>query len=323
MPLLTVSSIRKQLNASFALQDISLEQEAGKNIAVTGETGSGKSTLLRIIAGLVQPDSGQVLFDGIKVKGPDEQLVPGHPSIAYLSQDHELRNNYRMEELLEYANKLPGQKALSLYKLCRIDHLLQRKNDQLSGGEKQRIALARLLVGSPRLLLLDEPYSNLDIIHKNILKSVIADLGNHLGITCMLTSHDPTDTLSWAEEILVMRNGRVVQRGSPTTIYRQPNDEYTAALFGSYTLVDHETSAALGWGENKGKKLLLRPEAFELNRKGEGIHGVVKSVMFSGGHYEAAIALDGLLIRIRTADQNLWKGEPVHIRLCDASRWWI
>ena len=117
-----------------------------------------------------------------------------------------------MEELLEYANKLPATEAASLYKLCRIDHLLKRKNDQLSGGEKQRIALARLLVGSPKLLLLDEPFSNLDLIHKNILKSVIEDIGERMKLTCMLTSHDPMDTLSWADEIIVRKDGQIIQQ---------------------------------------------------------------------------------------------------------------
>jgi ABC-type sugar transport system ATPase subunit len=212
MQFLQVSSIRKQLSPSFTLGSIQFSQPQGKKISITGETGSGKSSLLRIIAGLLQPDAGNVFFEGSRVPGPDEKLLPGHPDIAYLSQDHELRNNYRMGELLEYANKIPADQALALYRLCRIDHLLQRKNDQLSGGEKQRVALARLLVGSPKLLLLDEPFSNLDLIHKNILKGVIGDIAERLQITCMLTSHDPTDTLSWADEILVMRHGNWCNR---------------------------------------------------------------------------------------------------------------
>lgn len=119
MHLLSVSSLYKQ-QGSFALKDISFQQLPFQKIAIAGETGSGKSTLLKIIAGLVQPDGGQVLFEGKRVTGPLEQLVPGHPGIAYLSQHYELRNNYRMEELLEYANKLPEEKAQALYRLIKM-----------------------------------------------------------------------------------------------------------------------------------------------------------------------------------------------------------
>src|SRR6202012_4844162 len=111
------------------------------------------------------------------------------------------------EEILSYSNDLSGEAAAGLYALGRIDHLLGRRTDQLSGGERQRIALTRLLVKPPRLLLLDESFSNLDPLHKRILKNVITDISERLGITCILVSHDPRDLLSWAEEILVLREG--------------------------------------------------------------------------------------------------------------------
>src|SRR5690349_14976068 len=179
----------------------------GRKLVVAGETGSGKTTLLKTIAGLAQADKGKVLFEGQRVLGPAEKLIPGHGGIAYLSQEFELPQHLRIEQVLEYANELPEAEAIALFRVCRIDHLMKRKTHQLSGGERQRIALAKLLIGAPRLLLLDEPFSNLDIIHKELLKSVIRDIGQKLGITCMLVSHDPMDTLSWAEEILVIKDG--------------------------------------------------------------------------------------------------------------------
>src|ERR1700722_3033857 len=205
-----------------ALRGISFSQQRGQKLAVAGATGSGKSTLLKMIAGLVQPDEGVILFDGLRVSGPAETLVPGHPDIAYLSQDFELRNNYRVDEVLSYANELTEEEAGLLYAICRIDHLLRRRTDQLSGGERQRIALARLLVRPPKLLLLDEPYSNLDRVHKEILRSVIGDIADSMGISCILVSHDPQDILSWADEILVLNGGRLIQKASPERVYRQP-----------------------------------------------------------------------------------------------------
>jgi ABC-type sulfate/molybdate transport systems ATPase subunit len=152
--------------------------------------------------------------------------------IAYLSQQFELRNNYRVEEILEMANKIPLEEAEVIYQICRINHLLKRRTDQLSGGEKQRIALAQLLISSPRLLILDEPYSNLDLIHKSILKYVVDDIADKLKTTVVLISHDPADTLSWADEIFVMKGGQIIQKGTPQNVYFKPLEEYTAALSG-------------------------------------------------------------------------------------------
>lgn len=128
------------------LQNVGFRQRRFEKLAVAGETGSGKSTLLKIVAGLTQPGEGEVLFEGQKVRGPEEKLLPGHPGIAYLSQHFELRNSYRVEEELEYASKMPAEQSRHVYEVCRVAHLLKRWTNQLSGGERQRIALARLLV---------------------------------------------------------------------------------------------------------------------------------------------------------------------------------
>nr|WP_223284455.1 ATP-binding cassette domain-containing protein [Hymenobacter qilianensis] len=223
MSLLTVSGITLREKEKYILNDVSFSQQKQQKIALAGETGAGKSTLLQTIAGLVQPDAGEVWFDGRKAKGPAEQLMPGNPGISYLSQQFELPKFLRVEQVLKYANKLSAEEAHTLFEVCRIDHLGGRRTDQLSGGERQRIALAKLLLSSPQLLLLDEPFSNLDMVHKNILKSVIQDIGEKLQITCILISHDPLDTLSWADEIVVMHGGQIVQKGPQTTFTTSPS----------------------------------------------------------------------------------------------------
>lgn len=304
MHLLSVSSLYKQ-QGSFALKDISFQQLPFQKIAIAGETGSGKSTLLKIIAGLVQPDAGQVLFEGKRVTGPLEQLVPGHPDIAYLSQHYELRNNYRMEELLEYANKLPEEKAQALYRLCRIDHLLKRKNDQLSGGEKQRIALAKLLTQTPRLLLLDEPFSNLDPIHKNILKRVLEDIGKEWQTTSLLTSHDPLDTLSWADEIIAMKDGQIIQQAPAQEIYRNPVNDYVAGLFGSYNRFDKTDVVlfpSLSALPMNGKPLYLRPEQFRVVTAADAnaVKGAIQQISFWGSYYEIQLLIGHKQVVVKT-----------------------
>lgn len=309
MSLLQVSGIRKEQGGQIILKETDFTQEKNGKIALVGESGSGKSTLLKIIAGLTQPDGGEVLFEGQRVKGPYERLIPGHPGIAYLSQHFELRNSYRVEEVLGYANTLPDSDAEILYEVCRIHHLLKRKTDQLSGGERQRIAMARLLITSPRLLLLDEPFSNLDLIHKSILKSVVDDIGERLGIACMLVSHDPLDTLSWADEIFVMKEGLMFQRGTPEQIYRQPVNEYVAGLFGRYNLLNAD-----------GKQLFFRPEDVALGSEAAApLRGTVDKIAFLGSYYELEVLLPGNKpgnkMIVRTAHHHFVKGDAVTISL--------
>jgi ABC-type sugar transport system ATPase subunit len=321
MNLLNVLGVSKREEKNWVLKEISFSQQKFRKIAVAGESGSGKTTLLKIIGGLIQPDMGQVLFEEERVKGPFERLIPGQPGIAYLSQHFELRNSYRVEEILEYANLLSSADAEAIYKVCRIDHLLKRKTDQLSGGEKQRIALARLLITSPRLLLMDEPFSNLDLIHKGILKSVISDIGEKLQITCLLVSHDPLDTLSWADEIFVMKAGQIIQKGEPAQVYREPVNEYAAGLFGNYNLIGAELAKVFPGTSGmlvNGKKLFIRPEDVEIwaaERAGTLPKGTVSKVNFLGSGYELEVSLAGNSISVRTGDRNIKQGDTVIISL--------
>lgn len=296
MSFLTVTGIRTQVNGEWVLKGIDFVQEKHQQVAIVGASGSGKSTLLKIVAGLMQTEEGEVRFEDKRVKGPLERLLPGEPGIAYLSQHYELRLNYRVEEVLEYANKMTEEEADELYSICRISHLMKRRTDELSGGEKQRVAMARLLIGNPRLFLLDEPFSNLDYSHKQILKTVIREIGEKLDLTCLLVSHDPQDTLSWADEILVVKDGLIVQKGTPFEVYNHPVDEYTAGLFGPYNLVDPKVLEQTG-----DKRIFIRPENLQFGYK-SGIKGLVEEVNYMGNAYEIGVKVPGGSLLIRTAD---------------------
>ena len=287
MTLLEVKNITKQAGEKIIVSDISFQQEALQKIAITGESGAGKSTLLKIISGHVQTDSGVVMFNGERVIGPEEKLLEGHKDIAYLSQHYNLHNNYYVKDLIWFQIKVEEQEAKELFEICRIHHLLERRTDQLSGGEKQRIALCMLLVKHPKLLVLDEPFSNLDPIHKNTLKAVLEDITERLQITCLLTSHDPHDTLSWADEIIVMKEGKIIQQGKPETIYHQPVNEYVAGLFGKYNLLKPEQAALFGIEAN-GKDVMIRPEEFVINEN-DGVKGVIQKISFWGSFYEVEV----------------------------------
>jgi ABC-type sugar transport system ATPase subunit len=312
MSFLDVQAVSRK-EEEVVLDTISFTQNQLQNLGIAGATGSGKTSLLKIIAGLLQPESGAVLFEGEKIKGPAETLLPGHPKIAYLSQHFELRSHYRVEELLQMANRFSNEEAQKIYEVCRIDHLLKRWSHQLSGGEKQRIALAKVLVSSPKLLLLDEPYSNLDVIHKNILKKVIDDIDRQLKITCILVAHDPADLLSWAHEIIILKDGRILQRDNPEKIYRQPVNEYAAGLFGRYNSLSPELTKTFSTSK-KSVSEILRPENFKITPRDEGLKGNVVGVNFLGSRYELEVLVQGSVLTVYS-DRPFEPGEELYIAL--------
>ena len=325
--LLEVINIGKEYSNILKLTNINFNQKYLQKLAIVGASGSGKTTLLKIISGNLQPTNGKVLFAGERVIGPDEKLLPGHPKMGYLSQNYELLNNYKVEDLIWFDNTLTTEDATSLFEICQINHLLKRKTDQLSGGEKQRIALCKLLIKSPQLLLLDEPFSNLDLIHKNILKSVLENIASKLKITCILASHDPQDTLSWADEILVMQDGQIVQKGTPAQVYNQPISEYVAGLFGKYNLLNaQQVKQLLGSTMfiHKTQQLLIRPEQFFVSTLSSALFAArVVNISFWGSHYQIIIQVDDIYLTMHTLTKEVALGEIVSIAFDKENLWLI
>lgn len=322
--LLVVDQVFKKVSGDFSLRDISFAMKRLEKIAIAGETGAGKSSVLKLIAGLMQPDGGRLLFEGSHILGPDDHLVPGHPGIAYLSQHFELQKSLRVEQVLQYANELTSAEAHHLYRVCQIDHLLSRRTDQLSGGEKQRVAVCRLLTSSPRLLVLDEPFSHLDTVHKNTLKEVVRGIGEQLSITCMLVSHDPVDTLSWADKIIIMRDGAIVQIGSPKVVYYSPADEYTAGLFGKYNLLERGDIKSLAslraiakvLPQVGTKKLLVRPEQLRIVRRSDrALRARVDRVTFCGSFYEMEVTASKRHLLMRAMNTAVQPGDNIYLSL--------
>jgi len=318
MSFLKLTGITKNGDNGPILSDVSFSQRRSQRVAIIGETGSGKSTLLKIIAGLIQPDAGEVLFENKPLSGPANELVPGHREIGYLSQDFELPKFLRIEQVLEYSRMFSHEEANKIFQICQIDHLLNRKTDHISGGERQRIAIARLLITYPKILLLDEPFSNLDRGHKAILKTVIEDIESTLRVGVLLVSHDPEDILPWADTIIVMKEGRVLQKGTAESIYKKPSTEYAAGLLGNYTLIDPTKSIFSKYlNSTQGrKKLMVRPESFKVHLKQKrGVAGRVVGVHYFGTHDEVSINCGGESISISTTPFLLKKGRRVHVSL--------
>ena len=324
-PFLEIADVSKQGENGFTISHISFAQKRFQKIVLAGETGSGKTTLLKLIAGLIQPDEGEIKFLGERIYGLHETLVPGHPGIAYLSQHFELPKFLRVEQVLDYSNVLSDEEAANIFDICDINHLMVRKTDQLSGGERQRVALALRLISSPKLLLLDEPFSNLDFVHKRILKSVIERIGARLKISCILVSHEPADTLSWADKVVVLKDGQLVQAGTPEKIYRQPVDAYVAGLFGKYTAWTTGTFHALFPAvpvKTRRKHVLIRPEEFMLTGKNKkALKGTITAVHFFGGYHELEIFASGVHLTVRTGVSAPAIGTEVYVMVNAGGVW--
>ena len=217
-------------NCNFTLQK-------GKTLAVIGESGCGKSTLLKLVYGLYDLDSGEINWNGISVLGPKFNLIPGMDTMKYLAQDFDLMPFISVAENVgKYlSNIYPETKNARINELLEIVEMQEFasvKAKYLSGGQMQRVAIARVLALEPELLLLDEPFSHIDNFRKNSLRRKLFAYLKQKEITCIVATHDSTDVLSFADEVLVMKAGNVVEEGTPDSIYKCPKNLYVASLFG-------------------------------------------------------------------------------------------
>ena len=318
MALLSAQQISKKINGEPVLVNINLSIRAGMRLGIAGETGSGKSSLLQILGGRGQADQGTVWMNEKKVPGIHEKLVPGHPGIAYLSQDFELPPHYYIHEILAYASDMPEAERFRLYEWCRIGHLLSRRTNQLSGGERQRVALARELSAKPELLLMDEPFSNLDAFHRQIMKEVLADLSREMNITQVMVSHEAQDLLPWADELIILHKGRLIQKGKPFQLYQQPDSSYVAGLLGEFNLVDpmKPAFAALPFEHKPSNKWLIRPEDI-VPAAGTDRHlmATLKEISFRGAYYAGKIQVDDQDLLIYLREPVVGLGERLGVRI--------
>ena len=263
-----------------------------------------------------------VMFKGEKVKGPEEQLLPGHKGIAYLSQHFELWNNYTIHEILHYNTQLSDKESSELFQICRIEHLLKRKTNQLSGGERQRVALARLLITKPQLLVLDEPFSNLDYEHKQILKAILSDIEQYEKINFLLASHDANDVLPWADSVLVLQKGTLIQQATPHEVYYYPINEYAAALFGYYNVLPSDIVPAQLMPENRkhSNSCIIRPHQLQISNSNipTSLQGRVKEVLFYGNFYLLVIetTFAGTVL-VNHPNHHVAVGSHVNIEFCN------
>lgn len=239
-----------------AVNGLSFEIQEGKITAIVGESGSGKSTLLRLIYGLLEPDGGEVRYRGAKVPNPREKLIPGHDAMRMVSQGFDDLNTYAnvwdnvASQLSNTDLEVKYRETERVLGRLRIAPLAEQRVADLSGGEKQRVAISRALINKPEVLLMDEPFNQIDASFRERLQQDIRAIVAETGLTVVLVSHDPTEVLSMADELLVLKDGRLVAAASPQTLYQAPPDTYTARLLARSNILTKEQALELGIATN-------------------------------------------------------------------------
>lgn len=294
--MLKVENISFGYTSTEVLKNISFKANKGDYIAVVGESGCGKSTLLEIIYGLLHIEKGIVYWNKVKLKGPNFYLIPGEKFMKYLPQDFDLMPYITVEENIgKNISSLDNNKTARIKELLEVVDMtdfLKTKVKNLSGGQKQRVALAKVIAKEPEVLLLDEPFSHIDNFRKNKLRRNLFSYLKSKNILCIVATHDTTDALSFADEIIVIRNGEIVAKNTPEEIYNNPKNIYVASFFNEI----NEIPLKLIESSSKSKKpLLLYPNQIKLVEESL-IKATVITSYFKGEYYLIEADLNGKII---------------------------
>mgnify|MGYP003113038335 CR=1 FL=1 len=283
--MLLLKNVSFSYNITPVLKKINLQVKKGENVSIIGSSGCGKSTLLQLIYGLHQT-TGKVFWGEKQLLGPDFNIVPGESFIKYLAQDFDLMPPLSVEENVgkHLSNMFPAKKKKRVRELLRVvemQDMAKAKAGNLSGGQMQRVALARALANEPELLLLDEPFSHIDHFRKNNLRRRLFEYLKQKQVTCIIATHDSTDALSFADQTIVLKDGKIHASGTPEKLFNNPPNKYVAALFGD---VNEIKLNSLDPEKESTKKILLYPHEIEVTGRGS-LNVKVQESYFKGKNY--------------------------------------
>lgn len=320
-PIIQLTDVTKIYNSgTFAgVQNIDLKIEAGSIVSIAGRSGSGKSTLLKLIYGLLAPDSGNAVFKGEPVPGPHQKLIPGHKAMKMVTQDFSLNTYAKVYDNI--ASMLPNtdlkakqEETLEIMEFLRIDHLAQKRAADLSGGEQQRVAIARAIITEPEVLLLDEPFSQIDPLLKNDLRADIKRLSRYLGITVVLVSHDPSDGLSLADQMVILKQGRKIDEGSPEALYYHPKQLYTARMLANANVISAGEAQKIGI--SSVKTVAVYPEWLHIRESETSLLFHVKDILFKGFYEEIILQRDDIELHALNFQSGIFeKGSLVPVSI--------
>lgn len=333
-PIISLSNIAVSFDGEQVLEDFNLNIRDGEFVTLLGPSGCGKTTVLRTIGGFIKPDKGDVFFEGKKINN-----VPPHKrAVNTIFQRYALFPHLNVYDNIAFGMRLKKKSEDEIKKT--VDEMLHMVNlngmghrgiGQLSGGQQQRIAIARALANEPKVLLLDEPLSALDLKLRKDMQNELKKIQQAVGITFIFVTHDQEEALSMSDTVVVMDKGNIQQIGTPIDIYNEPKNAFVADFIGESNILDgvmiddylvevagqRFKSLDSGFGKMAPVDVVIRPEdidVVEASSPGAHINGVVTSVTFKGVHYEIIVDVDGFKWMIQSTDpQNV--GDKIGLAL--------
>ena len=280
----------------IVLDGINITLQKGEHLCVMGESGCGKSTLLKAIYGLLDLNKGSIFWDENQVLGPEFHLVPGMDFFKYVAQDFDLMPYISVSENIKkfLSRFYPAESEKRTQELLEVIEMKAFENTKvknLSGGQKQRVAIARALAKEPELLLLDEPFGQIDNFKKNSLRRNLFKYLKEKNIACIVATHDKNDALSFSDKLIILKNNTIIANNSPTEIYQNPSEKYIASLFDDVNEITINN-----------KKVLLYPHQIKIVENSE-LKATVLNSYFKGSFWliEAEFEKKSIFIKHHTS----------------------
>jgi len=309
-PAVRLEHIGRTFGDTAAVNDVSLDISAGEVVSLVGHSGCGKSTLLRIIAGVETRDSGSVSLAGTVVDGDKGFVEPERRNVGFVFQDYALFPHLSVCDNILFGLKNRSRREASailsdVLKRIGIEHLKHRFPHTLSGGEQQRVALARALAPNPSVILLDEPFSNLDQGLRERVRDETLSVLRASGTTVIMVTHDPEEALSSGDRVVLMRAGEIVQAGKPRDLYCRPASAYAAEFFGAFNKIPgtwrnglFETAIGsfdlpAGIGGQGAQTLYIRPQDIKISSDSGTYSAVIEERVFLGATEKVVLRVQG------------------------------
>lgn len=339
MAVITINKVTKSFGDVTVLKEFTQEFKDGEFITLLGPSGCGKTTMLRIIAGFEKPTSGEVLIDGQVVSSDNVFIPPEKRGIGMVFQSYAVWPHMTVFDNVAYPLKIKKvpkatikEKVMSILEVVHLSQYADRYPAQLSGGQQQRVALGRALVAEPKLLLLDEPLSNLDAKLRESMRYEIKEIQKKLKITVVYVTHDQIEAMTMSDRVFVINRGVVQQVGSPMEIYRRPGNQFIADFVGKVNFIKGSVSDGKihlkGLGQSlayngpiKGDVVVaIRPENIKFTNAEGHLTGKIKTMFYLGDVNDCQVDINGTTIRVIAEAQSydsLKTGDSVKMQISD------
>ncbi|AZQ61470.1 ABC transporter ATP-binding protein [Flammeovirga pectinis] len=313
----------------LAVDNLSFDVKEGEVFALIGRSGCGKTTTLKLLSGQMRPDKGEAYVDGERILGPHERLLAGHDKIALVEQDYNLFNHQTVSDNIKYpirrsSKEYQEYRLKELLRICQLEEYAETRPKELSGGQKQRVAIARAIADEPPVLLLDEPFSHLDMALRSDLRRMVKNIAVEANICVVFVTHDTHDALAMSDRIGVMSKGHLLQIATPNEIYTKPLNKYAAHFFPHCNVLNQEELKKMDVERENGL-YMARPEWLKVIDKEVKNHTakLVHVDYFGNASYGEWEIEDGLRLWVHhDSFYNYEIGETKSVVLIEGTDWW-